>query len=346
MIDSCSILPEFPPAPIGSEGWPWNEDVKQPPEIMSSGESWPRISIITPSYNQGQFIEQTIRSVLLQGYPNLEYIIIDGGSTDNTVEIIKKYDKWLSYWVSEPDRGQTNAINKGLEKSTGDIFAYINSDDYYYSKDVFYKVTVTFSENRSHNWLVGNCRILKNNELENNVRLHITENPIDWIAKKNYQNRGCSIPQPSTFWRCNIMEYRGLFNEQYNYCMDYEYMVRLGVNGDFPLIIQDTLAVFRVHEESKSESSHLAFNIDNFKIAKTYINKIPLQKRFGVLVRMLKRSTRAKIKLIYLNNAMRNSTKIIKYFKEIFVFPLILFEKQVLGIGAKLFISALKFKKR
>jgi glycosyltransferase involved in cell wall biosynthesis len=96
---------------------------------MPDGSPWPRISIVTPSFNQGQFLEETIRSVLLQGYPDIEYIIIDGGSTDNSVEIIKKYEPWLAYWVSEPDRGQSHAINKGFERSTGEIMAWLNSDD-------------------------------------------------------------------------------------------------------------------------------------------------------------------------------------------------------------------------
>ncbi|MBI1792664.1 MAG: glycosyltransferase [Chloroflexi bacterium] len=124
-----STLSELPPPPPGKTGWPWTEETPQLPDIMPNGSPWPRISIVTPSYNQGQFIEETIRSVLLQGYPNLEYIIIDGGSTDNSVEIIKKYAPWLAYWVSEKDRGQSHAINKGFERSTGEIMAWLNSDD-------------------------------------------------------------------------------------------------------------------------------------------------------------------------------------------------------------------------
>src|SRR5690606_18735561 len=99
------------------------------PEVMPDGRPWPRISIVTPSYNQGDFIEETIRSVLLQGYPNLEYIVIDGGSSDDTPAIIRKYQPWIAYWTSQPDNGQADAINKGLARSTGYIFQFINSDD-------------------------------------------------------------------------------------------------------------------------------------------------------------------------------------------------------------------------
>jgi glycosyltransferase involved in cell wall biosynthesis len=94
--------------------------------------TYPKISIVTPSFNQGRFIEKTILSVIEQDYPNLEYIIIDGGSTDESVEVIKKYDQHLAYWVSEPDRGQSHAINKGFERATGEIFGWLNSDDWYH----------------------------------------------------------------------------------------------------------------------------------------------------------------------------------------------------------------------
>ena len=125
----CPGLAELPPPPPGRTGWPWTVETPPLPAARPDGSPWPRISIVTSSYNQGQFIEETIRSVLLQGYPGLEYIIIDGGSTDHSVEIIKKYAPWLTYWVSEKDRGQSHAISKGLAKSSGEIFQWINSDD-------------------------------------------------------------------------------------------------------------------------------------------------------------------------------------------------------------------------
>jgi glycosyltransferase involved in cell wall biosynthesis len=122
-------LAELPPPSPGKTGWPWT--VETPPLLPDrpDGCPWPRISIVTPSYNQGQFIEETIRSVLLQGYPDLEYIIIDGGSTDNSVEIIAKYEFRLAYWVSEKDRGQSHAINRGFCRSTGCLLGWLNSDD-------------------------------------------------------------------------------------------------------------------------------------------------------------------------------------------------------------------------
>src|SRR5580658_2018681 len=114
-----------------------------------------KISIITPSYNQGQFLEETMLSVFNQGYPNLEYIVIDGGSTDNSVEIIKKYENRLTYWESQKDRGQTHAINKGFEKSTGEIIAWLNSDDVYCENALFI-IADFFEKNIEANIVVGN----------------------------------------------------------------------------------------------------------------------------------------------------------------------------------------------
>jgi len=125
----CPRLHELPSPPRGKTGWPWTEESTPLPPSTADGKEWARITIVTPSFNQGVFIEETIRSVLLQGYPNLEYIVMDGGSTDNSVEIIKKYSPWLTYWVSEPDAGQSDAINRGLKMASGGFATWINSDD-------------------------------------------------------------------------------------------------------------------------------------------------------------------------------------------------------------------------
>jgi len=128
----CPTIAELPSAPSGRAGWPWTEESDRPEQAELNGKSWPRISVITPSFNQGAFLEETIRSILLQGYPDIEYLIFDGGSTDSSVEIIKKYSPWISFWVSDPDSGQSDAINRGLNRATGEFATWINSDDMLY----------------------------------------------------------------------------------------------------------------------------------------------------------------------------------------------------------------------
>ncbi|MBM4042010.1 MAG: glycosyltransferase, partial [Planctomycetes bacterium] len=120
----CPTLSELPPPPAGKTGWPWTEETPRPPEAMPDGSPWPRVTIVTPSYQQGQFLEETLRSVLLQGYPDLEYIVMDGGSTDASVGLIERYSPWLAHWVSERDRGHPHAVNKGMAQATGHILAF------------------------------------------------------------------------------------------------------------------------------------------------------------------------------------------------------------------------------
>ncbi len=123
----CPRLDELPPPPPGRRGWPWTEET--PP--LAPGSGLPRISLVTATYNRAPLLEETIRSILLQGYPDLEYYVLDADSRDGTVEILERYDPWLAGWVSEPDRGQSDALNKGLARCTGEIITYISSDDFY-----------------------------------------------------------------------------------------------------------------------------------------------------------------------------------------------------------------------
>lgn len=125
----CPSNGKLPPSTRHGKGWPLIEGASQRYERRCDGSTWPRISIITPSYNQGQVIEKTIRSVLHQGYPNLKYIIVDGGSANETVDIIRKYEEFIIYWESESDNGQCHAINKGWDGMSGEITSWLNSDD-------------------------------------------------------------------------------------------------------------------------------------------------------------------------------------------------------------------------
>src|SRR5215203_5523737 len=122
-------LDDLPPPPSDRRGWPWTEESVPLPSMAVDGQTWPRISIVTPSFNQAPYLEETIRSVLLQGYPNLEYFVFDGGSTDGSVEILRRYAAFLDGWVSERDKGQSDAINKGLARCTGTIVNWLCSDD-------------------------------------------------------------------------------------------------------------------------------------------------------------------------------------------------------------------------
>ena len=127
----CPTLKELPPPPPGKTGWPWTEETPTPGDPSPAPAPGRGSASSPPSYNQGAFLEETIRSVLLQGYPDLEYILIDGGSTDGSREIIERYAPWLAYWVSEPDHGQSQAINKGFRSCSGEILTFLSSDDTY-----------------------------------------------------------------------------------------------------------------------------------------------------------------------------------------------------------------------
>ena len=209
----------------------------------------PRISVITPTYNQGHFIENTIHSVLDQGYPNLEYIILDGGSTDGTVDILKKYERHL-IWKSEKDRGQSDALNKGFRMATGEILAFINSDDIY-EPGALRKVGLLFACNPKISWLTGRCRIINTQGRE--IRKLITYYKNFWLLFKSYTLLLVIdyISQPATFWRRRVIEQIGLFNEDLHLTMDYEFSLRVGTKYKL-WVTNQTLASFRIHSASKS----------------------------------------------------------------------------------------------
>ena len=239
----CPTVDQLPPPPSGKTGWPWTEDSPQLADRRLDGPPWPRLSVITPSYNQGQFIEETIRSVLLQGYPDLEYMIIDGGSADESFEIIRKYEPWLAYNVSEPDQGQTHAINKGWRRATGAILAYINTDDCYLNGAIATAVH-EFCTGPDVGMVYGTAIIVN----EHNKWTTWKARPFDL---KMMLTVGNIVPQPAVFFSRQALTKVGYLSEEWQLIMDYEFCIRVG--AQLPTVcLPQTLGKFRTHPQSKS----------------------------------------------------------------------------------------------
>jgi glycosyltransferase involved in cell wall biosynthesis len=210
--------------------------------------NFPKISIITPSFNQGKYIEQTILSVINQNYPNLEYIIIDGGSTDETVEIIKKYEKHITFWLSEQDRGQSHAINKGLQKATGELFNWLNSDDYLKNRALF-DIAEKYLTNKNPDVICGftHCFFEETGKTSHIYRMGIKKNPARTITN-------VEMNQPGTFYNLQKIKKLGGVNESLNYIFDDELWFRfLSEYGQKNIVLSDKIYVnFRLHGTSKS----------------------------------------------------------------------------------------------
>jgi glycosyltransferase involved in cell wall biosynthesis len=183
-------------------------------------EQWPKLSIVTPSFNQDQFLEETIQSVLHQDYPNLEYIIIDGDSTDDSAAIIERYANQLAYWVSEPDRGQGHALNKGFQKVTGDLVGWINSDDVYYSPNVFSQVVTWFQKHPDLDACYGH-----NLYIDANGALLFCRKANPFYSERLLQIWNF-INQPTVFFRRRVLDTCEV-SEEYHYCLDYDFWLQM-----------------------------------------------------------------------------------------------------------------------
>lgn len=209
---------------------------------------YPKISIITPSFNQGAFLEQTILSVIGQGYPNLEYIIIDGGSNDNSVEIIKRYSSFLYYWKSEPDNGQSDAINRGFSKSSGEILAWLNSDDLYLPGALFSMANIFLSSNKKDSIFFGNCIHFGQADTEVYVAGSDVAKQAALYPLKLYDY----IIQPSSFWSKVVWSQIGELNTEMHYGFDWEWFLRAEVAGIKLQALSSPLSLYRIHTNHKS----------------------------------------------------------------------------------------------
>lgn len=236
-----------------------------------------RVSVVTPSYNQVKFLEETIRSVLSQDYPNLEYIIIDGGSTDGSVDIIRKYGDRLGYWESEPDRGQAHAINKGLARASGDILCWINSDDLL-TPGTLHSVSGRFSSNPDTSWCTGQCQSIEEDGTPRKLLSVDIDGPLsEWLVHMRY-NRA-AILQPSTFWSRRAWEQVGPLREDLHYAFDFEFFYRLRKKAGSPEWLDAALSKFRLHGESKTVSKKELFLLEMIAVVRSEVNGLADKER-------------------------------------------------------------------
>jgi glycosyltransferase involved in cell wall biosynthesis len=244
-----SSISDLPLPPAGKTGWPWAETDSSRILGPARDESLPSISVVTPSLNQAEYIEETIRSVLLQGYPNLEYIVIDGGSTDGTVEIIKKYLPWLTYWVSEPDGGQSDALNKGFARATGDLLGWQNSDDIYLP-NAFRRMADEFLRYPDCGVVFGNVVMI-----DRDGRF-IREQRYTRFSWYCLLAEGLNVSNQSALWRHSAHARAGALDVNLHYEMDLDFFLRLGEIASFRFVRQ-AFGCMRIHENAKTQSAVL-----------------------------------------------------------------------------------------
>lgn len=243
-------IEDLPSPPEGRTGWPWTKGSEQVPPVRPDGSPWPSVSVVTPSFNQGQYLEETIRSVLLQGYPNLEYFVMDGASSDESVAIITKYARWLSGWVSQADKGQADAIAAGLERCTGDVWSYINSDDL-----LMPNTLRTVGEVAGQGDLIaGDCENFGPDMRSALVRNH------GLSAHSLVSLTGYSFQQPALWFMRNGVLSCGGIQRDLHYCFDWDLAIRYLHCAPRVIYLDKTIAKFRLHPASKTVSQKEGFD--------------------------------------------------------------------------------------
>jgi glycosyltransferase involved in cell wall biosynthesis len=243
---------------------------------------YPKITIVTPTFNRSDYLEETILSVIRQGYPELEYIIIDGGSTDGTVEIIKKYEPYLSYWISEPDKGMYYALQKGFDKSTGDIMAWINSDDIYNAKSLF-AVAQIFSDLPDLEWIVGMPTMYNSN----GICVKVSEGR-RWAESRLYAGDYRWIQQESVFWRRILWDRVGNYlNTSLKYAGDFDLWCRFFKETSL-FTVSTSFGGFRSHGNQLSLQFSAEYEAEASNIAKAIIPQPGDLGRFNMIRRLWK----------------------------------------------------------
>jgi glycosyltransferase involved in cell wall biosynthesis len=243
-VQSLSTLPGIPGEKIG---WPWTVACPPLPAAMDGGLAWPRISIVTPSYNQAQFVEETVRSILLQGYPNLEYVVLDGGSTDGSVDVLRRYESAFDYWVSAKDNGQASALAAGFRRATGQILGFVNSDDVLLP-GALAAVARHFARHPEAELVVGKSVLY---DSDSHI-IYVVPGLAPSFNSLLFWGSG-GFNQPASFWKREVLLQVGIFDESFRFSFDYDMYLRL-TRRQPAQRINHYLAAFRMHPASKTST--------------------------------------------------------------------------------------------
>jgi glycosyltransferase involved in cell wall biosynthesis len=283
---------ELPEAPAEKSGWPWDRPVRRLPARMPNGQPWPRITVVTPSNNQGQFLEETIRSVVSQEYPDLEYIVIDGKSSDNSVQIIRKYETFISYWISEQDSGQPAAVNKGMARSTGDILGWVNSDDLLLPRAL--ERTALARMNPEVKITCGFREVI--DSASRIIRHCVHPRPNNEDLK-----RICYLAQETVFWNREVWEKAGPLGVKWRYALDFDLWQKFMAAGYQFHLIPFFLGCFRVHPQHKGITMNDVRTQELEEIYKTYLGRevservLDREIQYSKRMRLIKRLARTRV---------------------------------------------------
>lgn len=261
-------LAQLPPAPHGRQGWPWTIETPRLPPTRPDGSPWPRISILVASLDQAAFVEEMLRSVLLQGYPDLELIFMDGGSTDGTLDVVARYRPWIAHYESGPDRGQSHAFNKGLVLATGALFNIFDTDDIFLPG----ALAAVAQVHASYPGHVISGDVLRTWEGRTDHEIHFAR-PLDLEAAAQWwinDHHG----QPGIYYPTALRERVGPIEESLHFLMDYDLTLRYLEHTDLVPVHAPT-ALIRVHARAKSSASSDYFSWDLAGISPRYQRRFP-----------------------------------------------------------------------
>lgn len=254
-IMRCPTLAELPKPLADKTGWPWTEESQHLPGAMPDGRPWPKISIVTPLLNQKPFIEETIRSILLQGYPDIEHIIVDGGSTDGSLAVVERYSSWVKCVVRKGE-GQSAAVNFGFKEAAGDLIGWQNSDDFY-GPDNFRQAALAAAQNPDRDIFNGMVRGFQGQNSQPPWLFEICNE----FSQEHLLNTICLMNQ-SMFFRRRIFEQGVYLKDDLHFVMDQEFFWRLSLEGFRYWMIPPMIGYYRQHENAKSTTYNVRSGLE------------------------------------------------------------------------------------